>query len=206
MKEFPLAQRQIKATNKNTAPLQGRWVALCQIASNTPFMLGTFHGLKPKKKETAAEDTAPDWRKTSSMGYFLFISPKAIYLKYKSARLKPFKASLSPQSIIQACQHSRLASHSSCCYSGPLSTLFTLHFILHLHKIAYNIPLSVLSSSASVLIVNTLGSNTGARSPNVGKMRCERMVTSQVSRESLGSAGKWRSLASCRKEFKNEPQ
>lgn len=24
MKEFPLAQRQIKATNKNTAPLQGQ--------------------------------------------------------------------------------------------------------------------------------------------------------------------------------------
>ena len=57
MKEFPLAQRQIKATNKNTVPLQGQWVALCQIASNIHFMLGTFHGLEPVKKK---KDTAPD--------------------------------------------------------------------------------------------------------------------------------------------------
>lgn len=99
-KEFPLAQRQIKATNKNTAPLQGQWVARCQTASNNPVMLGTFQGLEPEKKETAAEDAAPDWRKTSSMGYFLFIAPKVRCLKYKSARLKPFKASLSPQSVI----------------------------------------------------------------------------------------------------------
>ena len=182
-------------------------------------MLGTFHGLQPGRRETTAEDT--DWRKTLSMGYFLFIAPKVRYLKYKSARWKPSKASLSPQSLIQAHQHGRLAGHSPCCYSSPLSHLFTLHFAVQIHGIACSFPnawlcfrlscgpysLPVLPSLASALPVNTSGSNAGASSPNVvGKKGRERMVTSQVLSESLGWAAKWGSLASCRKGFKSEPQ